>query len=580
MPSKSAFKSRIRYKINDEFMINDIASVAPELPTDIFSASMGESLRERVLAAINRVSSNRKEVLNSFIRSQPWRTGEAGLVPFAPLEFSFAFVPREDLLLYYGDGKVGKTWTLAEPWRLFVLFNLVDALLMQVKSWEGELHRDHVYHQFRVAWLCEKFFQTLMSDRIWDTLDSIVIDNYSEEAEKILAGHGRGFGYKRRPALPRLNGRSLQAHIPQYKDKCFEWRQDDRHPALAAGLFHDIGIPIGMFPRFISEFLSPIVIRQELKLSTSKDVKPLLLFLAHDEMMGYWRALHTEYANRSGVCDWVKRGLFNKQSLDRLRHECHPRHLESVVDNPIIQKYFQDVVTGLPGRARAFEVFYSFVGSFPPSSEAASIDFQLLEKLEEAVNNRDHGVLSALNLADYLLPSSTRAIAFHNDDSIDIWFAKFPVAFLLVLADELQEWQRPWMRSDGRYTYALDAVELQLSHKKATAASLVQPLSIEVKMNYKERAGELEHTPFDFSRLYAGKCKNLGRLISLVHSNDEPFPRLKITMKSPKGQEFVISTCGKCGRQVPSHEIIREGDRTTTRRQVECPYCGENFCSL
>lgn len=578
MASPPTFEVGTQYHIDDKFMIDDVARASPELPTQISIHPQEEPMRERLLAAVNRASSEREEILNSFIRSQPWRTEQAELTPFDPLEFSFAFAPPEDWLLYYGKGMVGKTSTLAEAWRLFVLFNFIDALLMQVSSWEGELHRDHLYHQFRVAWLCEKLFEGLMSKELWDRLDSIVIDSLSAEAEEIIRRSATARGYSGKIALRRLNGRSLRQcvdKVDKYDLKCLEWRQDHRHPAFAAGLFHDIGISIRAFPRFISHLLSPIVTRQQLELSTSEDVRALLLFLAHDETMGYWRALYPDYVKKLGVRQWIKNQLLDKNMFNSVKPSHILRFEEFLADHSIFEEYRPEVSTELGSKTRCFQVLDSFVSPFRHHILAggpASIDRKLLKKLETAVDNRDHGLLSALTVADYLLPSSTRAIAFHNDDSIDIWFAKFPVAFLLVLADELQEWQRPWMRNDGRYTYALDAVDLQLSYDNDTGLSLVHPSSLVVKMDYSSRAQQLEGTSFDFFKLYRSKCKNLGRLLSLRHG-DRPFPQLRITMISPEGEEFIISTCSSCGRQAPSHEIVREEGGFSARPRAECPYC-------
>jgi hypothetical protein len=72
----------------------------------------------------------------------------------------------------------------------------------------------------------------------------------------------------------------------------------------------------------------------------------------------------------------------------------------------------------------------------------------------------DHGVVSALyaeDLLDKLDPpkgadgysQAIQAMAHHNHDKARIEFSKEPLSVLLVLCDELQEWDRPWMDLEG-----------------------------------------------------------------------------------------------------------------------------------
>jgi hypothetical protein len=62
----------------------------------------------------------------------------------------------------------------------------------------------------------------------------------------------------------------------------------------------------------------------------------------------------------------------------------------------------------------------------------------------------DHGVLGAVNMTSRFIneplnirvKNSARAIALHNQKELPIKFSEDPLAFLLVLCDELQEWGR------------------------------------------------------------------------------------------------------------------------------------------
>jgi hypothetical protein len=95
-----------------------------------------------------------------------------------------------------------------------------------------------------------------------------------------------------------------------------------------------------------------------------------------------------------------------------------------------------------------------------------SMDWSIYDRLNSELINKDHGVLSALMLAHVLairkgfatkndgsywnfinihMPA-IHAISLHTLKSINVEFNKHPIAFLLVLCDELQDWGRPEKR--------------------------------------------------------------------------------------------------------------------------------------
>lgn len=95
-----------------------------------------------------------------------------------------------------------------------------------------------------------------------------------------------------------------------------------------------------------------------------------------------------------------------------------------------------------------------------------SMDWSIYDKLNSELIRKDHGVLSALMLAHVLairkgfatkndgrywnftnihMPA-IHAISLHTLKSVNVEFSKHPIAFLLVLCDELQDWGRPEKR--------------------------------------------------------------------------------------------------------------------------------------
>lgn len=102
-----------------------------------------------------------------------------------------------------------------------------------------------------------------------------------------------------------------------------------------------------------------------------------------------------------------------------------------------------------------------------------SMDWLFYNKVNSKLIEKDHGVLSALFLAHLLairggfigqeqglsfmydhLPAC-HAICIHHLD-IEIDFTKYPLAFLLVLFDEIQDWGRPTKQTNRDQLYLTD----------------------------------------------------------------------------------------------------------------------------
>lgn len=155
-----------------------------------------------------------------------------------------------------------------------------------------------------------------------------------------------------------------------------------------------------------------------------------------------------------------------------------------------------------------------------PVSKAASMSVQ---EYHPGKPEMDHGVVAALSLLSTLgtpeqlkeglpddrpLVEAARAIALHNlaKDLGSVPFEKYPLVFLLVLADELQEWSRPvsFTAKEGYFTTSLEKMTLLDEMFFEDSAKLW-----DIPYGNPE-AKKIVH--FDFRRLCREKAQALGTL--------------------------------------------------------------------
>ncbi len=157
--------------------------------------------------------------------------------------------------------------------------------------------------------------------------------------------------------------------------------------------------------------------------------------------------------------------------------------------------------------------------------------------------NIDHGVVGAVNLLrtigtperlrkkfpeDKPFIEAAKAISVHDfkDDLKEVPFENYPLAFLLILADELQEWSRPIPApiKDTYFTTSLEKVTLldAISYEK----------SDEVWDIPYENAQAKKILNFDFDRLCRDKLKALG-----VLDCTEQYPESEILLRDVKTEK-------------------------------------------
>jgi hypothetical protein len=134
-------------------------------------------------------------------------------------------------------------------------------------------------------------------------------------------------------------------------------------------------------------------------------------------------------------------------------------------------------------------------------------------------NPYDHGILGAVNMISHLesrsipidsvLHEALTAIAFHNDGKIsNISIEEHPIAFLLILCDQLQDWDRVIIKHDERLT-EFDNILLNLS--KSDEGKLQFPGRLKVRFEYKDEK-TLRKTGWSYDLFLKSKREHIGRL--------------------------------------------------------------------
>jgi hypothetical protein len=127
----------------------------------------------------------------------------------------------------------------------------------------------------------------------------------------------------------------------------------------------------------------------------------------------------------------------------------------------------------------------------------------------------DHGMLSATNLAlmfknnlNDILKESAKAIALHSNTKIDVKFEDSPIAFLLILCDEIQEWGRKMIISD-KFKPELEHIRIGPFLDEEGKRKFNK--SLKVKFEYGD-AKVLKDTNWNYELFNKSKLENFKRL--------------------------------------------------------------------
>lgn len=130
----------------------------------------------------------------------------------------------------------------------------------------------------------------------------------------------------------------------------------------------------------------------------------------------------------------------------------------------------------------------------------------------------DHGVLGAANIASHLerikinhvIREALIAIAFHNNPHVkNISIGDHPISFLLILCDQLQEWNRVIIRND-KCLSEFDNILLNLYN--SDTGNLSFPERLKVRFEYNDEK-ILKETGWNYDLFLKSKKEHIGRLV-------------------------------------------------------------------
>ena len=189
------------------------------------------------------------------------------------------------------------------------------------------------------------------------------------------------------------------------------------------------------------------------------------LDLSSDEVRTAWwfaGLLHDTGIPLAKLCTAVNWSLLNEilRCYPSLDIKASPMLISLAGDELQNREYMSILVEGMPKRWQ--ELLKEGLGVSEPADEMILFksSHYTRQEYQPRTLHMDHGVVGAVNLLrtlgspeklrknlpdDRPLMEAARAISVHNSKDYlkNVPFEDFPLAFLLILADELQEWSRP-----------------------------------------------------------------------------------------------------------------------------------------
>jgi hypothetical protein len=272
------------------------------------------------------------------------------------------------------------------------------------------------------------------------------------------------------------------------------------------------------------------------------------LNLSSEEVRTAWwftGLLHDTGIPLAKLCTAINWSILNEilRCYSSLDIKASPMFVSLSGDELQNQEYLSILIDKLPNRWQ--DLVKRGLGISDTTSEMTLFKSGYYSRQEYQPKNLqiDHGVVGAINLLrtlgppeklrknlpeDKLLIEAAKAISIHNfkDDLKNVPFEDFPLTFLLILADELQEWARP-VPVPIKDTYFTTNVE-----KVALLDAIFYAKSNElwdipyVNMQAKELA------KFDFKKLCGDKANALKTL-----DCTEQFPESEVLLRDIKTQK-------------------------------------------
>jgi hypothetical protein len=244
--------------------------------------------------------------------------------------------------------------------------------------------------------------------------------------------------------------------------------------------------------------------------------------------------LDTEYAPGKPLCDLVQELMYLKSREEVLR----AWYLASLVHDV---GYAVDVLKSAAEMLRFFECSKPLKDLTKGVEDAINT---LSANLTTGLANveqpgRDHGVVAAEHLEQLIhmvsekLPPwpgyehSVRAIRVHNVHSEAVEFRKEPLAFLLVLCDTIQEWNRPHLRHATAPSEILTSLFGAESHDALKTTGPLKRVSVNIKPDGEKLSIEpLGQLKFDLE--FGPEIQKDAGVFNLWLSNCSDLQRLKM----------------------------------------------------
>lgn len=217
--------------------------------------------------------------------------------------------------------------------------------------------------------------------------------------------------------------------------------------------------------------------------SIERIIRDKLDLSSEEVRTAWWFAglLHDTGIPLAKLCTAINWSLLNEilRCYPSLDIQASPMSISLACEEFPNREYLSILIDGMPNRWQ--ELLKGGLGVSEASNETILFraGYDARPEYQPKSLNIDHGVVGAVNLLrtlgtpeklrkslpeDRPLIEAARAISVHNfkDELRDVPFEDFPLAFLLILADELQEWSRPVPVpvKDTYFTTSLEKVAL------------------------------------------------------------------------------------------------------------------------
>lgn len=188
----------------------------------------------------------------------------------------------------------------------------------------------------------------------------------------------------------------------------------------------------------------------------------------------------------------------------------------------------KDLITELELENFGKHILNSFENDFSHNITSA---FNLWEKFK---GSRNHAFLPKVAAESIILHHNFQNIE-NSDKEKRIGFVEYPLAFLLIVLDEVQEWGRPIVVEDDinptkiSKLIELDKVIIQGIHRDEAGNHYINKDKLSFILDYKDRGMILEKTKLDPGRKLEEKKHNLSRLLITVGD----LPKIEIQVRFP-----------------------------------------------